>query len=221
MEKIILTKPITSFFNPVIKSVHTARVKYDWEVYSSTTLKEKEETDKVRSEINANKAAVSTEALKHKLKVRKREERANKKVKESFSSSSTSIESVDDDDDDDDDDSTEADLITSNEQSSKKRQYVTRPDNWAIIGEHFEQHKFESTLKVFKQHLEDEGYETTMVKCFQRWKKGWSKKKAKQPNPVNLPCYGMDVERELDALARARIDCGMTHSHFCKKVSRG
>ena len=28
-------------------------------------------------------------------------------------------------------------------------------------------------------------------------------------NPINLPCYGMDVERELDALARARIDCGI------------
>ena len=136
----------------------------------------------MRSESKTNKAAVSKEALKHKLKLRKREERANKKVKESFSSSATSIESVDDDDDDDDD-STEADLITSNEQSSKKRQYVTRPDNWAIIGEHFAQHKFESTLKVFKQHLDDEGYdvnnETTMVKCFQRWKKGWSKKKSK------------------------------------------
>ena len=117
MEKINLTKPITSFFNPVVKSVHAARVKYDWEVYSSTTLKEKEETDKVRSESNANKAAVSKEALKHKLKLRKMEERANKKAKESFSSSATSIESVDDDDDDDDD-STEADLITSNEQKA-------------------------------------------------------------------------------------------------------
>ena len=41
MDKINLTKPITSFFNPVAKSVHTARVKYDWEVYPSTTLKEK------------------------------------------------------------------------------------------------------------------------------------------------------------------------------------